>query len=488
MRVRRVLVYALLLAAALLYFTPFLWTVSTSLKSLPETVGFDLFPDNPEPPCLSRGADGLQLRPLRPQLGLPRRDDHRRQRLPRLARRLCVRPPALPGPGVAVPRRAGDADDPGSAAARPVFQMLTNWHLVGTFQGFIAINLVLAANLFLMRQYFLTIPKDFEEAAKLDGAGYFKTYWRVMLPLATPALAAVTILTFQGMWNEFFWSLIILGFGDPDRYTLQLGHRSVPLPVPDALAAADGRERDRDPADRAHLRRLPALLHLRRRLERRQGMTVSVSTSLRGALRDFYEHSWRLVALNAALSVCVLAILAAASFWAPALLLLLLLGPLAAAMMHCAVSLVREGELSLRDAAAGLAPALAPRARPRRTVRRGRPRRPARRPRLRRRVDVHVAARVRARVPARALLRLPARALAAGGRGARGTAPSGARRRAADALRPPAAPRSRSALLLLLVNALGARPRSCRCSPSPSPTRSSPPRASRCPPQPLAEA
>jgi hypothetical protein len=83
-------------------------------------------------------------------------------------------------------------------------------------------------------------------------------------------------------------------------------------------------------------------------------MTVSVSTSLRGALRDFYEHSWRLVALNCALSLCVLAILAAASFWAPALLLLLLLGPLAAAMMHCAVSLVREGELSLRDAAAGL--------------------------------------------------------------------------------------------------------------------------------------
>ena len=105
----------------------------------------------------------------------------------------------------------------------PVFQMLTNWHLVGTYQGYIAINLVAATSLFLMRQYFLTIPKDFEEAAKLDGAGYFKTYWRVMLPLATPAIAAVTILTFQGTWNEFFWPLIILGFGDPDMYTLQLG-------------------------------------------------------------------------------------------------------------------------------------------------------------------------------------------------------------------------------------------------------------------------
>jgi ABC-type glycerol-3-phosphate transport system permease component len=85
------------------------------------------------------------------------------------------------------------------------------------------INLVTASNLFFMRQYFLTIPRDFEEAAKLDAAGYLKTFWKVMLPLAGPALAAVTILQFQGTWNEFFWPLILLGFGNPDRYTLTLG-------------------------------------------------------------------------------------------------------------------------------------------------------------------------------------------------------------------------------------------------------------------------
>ena len=74
-----------------------------------------------------------------------------------------------------------------------------------------------------MRQYFLTIPKDFEEAAKLDGAGYFKTFWRVMLPLAAPAIAALTILQFQGTWNDFFWPLIIFGQGNTDHYTVQLG-------------------------------------------------------------------------------------------------------------------------------------------------------------------------------------------------------------------------------------------------------------------------
>jgi len=109
----------------------------------------------------------------------------------------------------------------------PVFQMLVNFpvvhvNLLGTYQGYFLINLVTATSLFLMRQYFLTIPKDYEEAAKLDGAGYFKTYWRVMLPLAGPALAAVTILTFQGAWNDFFWPLIIF-LGDESKYTLPLG-------------------------------------------------------------------------------------------------------------------------------------------------------------------------------------------------------------------------------------------------------------------------
>lgn len=105
----------------------------------------------------------------------------------------------------------------------PVFVMLTNWHLIGNFSGYILINLVSAGNLFFMRQYFLTIPKDFEEAAKLDGAGYFKTFWRVMLPLALPAISALVILQFQGTWNDFFWPLILFGQGNPGHYTIQLG-------------------------------------------------------------------------------------------------------------------------------------------------------------------------------------------------------------------------------------------------------------------------
>src|ERR671937_275773 len=108
----------------------------------------------------------------------------------------------------------------------PIYRMLTifpvtHWNLVDTYQGYWAIRMVSATALFLMRQYFLTIPRDLEEAAKLDGAGYFKTYRKVMLPLAGPALAAVGILMFQGTWNGLFWPAVLLQ--DRSQYTIPIG-------------------------------------------------------------------------------------------------------------------------------------------------------------------------------------------------------------------------------------------------------------------------
>ena len=80
----------------------------------------------------------------------------------------------------------------------------------GQYLAVVLVMAVMGTNIFLMRQYFLSIPRDIEEAARIDGAGFFTTFWRVMLPLATPALSAVAILQFQGAWNAFFWPLILL--------------------------------------------------------------------------------------------------------------------------------------------------------------------------------------------------------------------------------------------------------------------------------------
>jgi multiple sugar transport system permease protein len=75
--------------------------------------------------------------------------------------------------------------------------------------------------IFLMRQFFRTLPKDLEEAALLDGCGHYRTFWSIMLPQTKPALAAVGLFTFIGTWNDFMTPLIYLS--EDRKYTLALG-------------------------------------------------------------------------------------------------------------------------------------------------------------------------------------------------------------------------------------------------------------------------
>jgi ABC-type glycerol-3-phosphate transport system permease component len=78
-----------------------------------------------------------------------------------------------------------------------------------------------AFNIFLLRQFFKTIPMELEEAAILDGASRFRIWWQIMMPLCKPALATVAVFTFQGVWNDFYGPLIFLT--NPEKYTLALG-------------------------------------------------------------------------------------------------------------------------------------------------------------------------------------------------------------------------------------------------------------------------
>jgi multiple sugar transport system permease protein len=232
-RVRRAVVVLLMIALAILYLVPLAWAVVTSLKTQAESVaGFDLWPENPS-------LDAYRNIWSRQDLSFVTFFQNSLI-LSVAITAINVFLATLGGYAFArlrFPLREvlfivvlGTLMIPDQLRLVPVFLMmvdfpLTGWNLSQTYQGYIffGTSLALATNLFLMRQYFLTIPKDYEEAAKLDGAGYFKTYLRVMLPLAAPAVAAVAILTFQGTWNEFFWALILLGQGDSDLYTVQIG-------------------------------------------------------------------------------------------------------------------------------------------------------------------------------------------------------------------------------------------------------------------------
>lgn len=75
--------------------------------------------------------------------------------------------------------------------------------------------------IFLLRQFFRTIPEELSDAARIDGAGEFEIFWRIMLPLAKPPLITVGIFTFLGSWNDFFGPLIYLN--SPDKFTVAVG-------------------------------------------------------------------------------------------------------------------------------------------------------------------------------------------------------------------------------------------------------------------------
>ena len=76
-------------------------------------------------------------------------------------------------------------------------------------------------NIFLLRQFFLSIPYELDESAYIDGATPFQVYWRIILPLSKPALAVVGVFTFLGVWNDYLGPLIYLN--DSDKYTLAMG-------------------------------------------------------------------------------------------------------------------------------------------------------------------------------------------------------------------------------------------------------------------------
>ena len=95
----------------------------------------------------------------------------------------------------------------------------TGW--LDSYWGLIMPGTVSAFGIFLLRQYMLSIPDELLDAARVDGANEFRIFWKVVLPLCTPALAANAIFTFQAAWEDFLWPLIIIS--SPDRMTVPLG-------------------------------------------------------------------------------------------------------------------------------------------------------------------------------------------------------------------------------------------------------------------------
>ena len=110
---------------------------------------------------------------------------------------------------------------PGHITMVPKFMLFNAFGLVNTYPGLIAPHLVQVFGIFLMKQFFESLPKELEEAAMMDGCGPFETFWKVILPVSRPALVALGIYIFQGNWNEFLWPVVMSTTND--MFTLPMG-------------------------------------------------------------------------------------------------------------------------------------------------------------------------------------------------------------------------------------------------------------------------
>jgi multiple sugar transport system permease protein len=98
---------------------------------------------------------------------------------------------------------------PSAVLMIPNFMLLAELHLVDTYAGLIIPSMFSAYGTFLLRQFFLTIPRDLEDAARIDGCGYWGIFQNIAIPLSLPGIATLAIFTFLGSWQSFFWPLII---------------------------------------------------------------------------------------------------------------------------------------------------------------------------------------------------------------------------------------------------------------------------------------
>jgi len=109
---------------------------------------------------------------------------------------------------------------PGQVTLIPNYLVLRDLKLLNTPGAMILPGVANVTAVFLLRQFFMSIPRELEEAAIIDGASRFGVFWRIVLPLSVPALIALLILVFQANWNDFLWPLVV---------TSQLEQRTLPV-------------------------------------------------------------------------------------------------------------------------------------------------------------------------------------------------------------------------------------------------------------------
>lgn len=114
---------------------------------------------------------------------------------------------------------------PTEVIMNPTFSVIKMLGLYDSLTGIIVPSINTATGIFMFRTFFVSVPDDLIESARIDGASEGKIFFRIMLPLAKPIIMALSIFSFQWRWNDYIWPLIVLN--DPKKYTLQVAIRSL---------------------------------------------------------------------------------------------------------------------------------------------------------------------------------------------------------------------------------------------------------------------
>jgi multiple sugar transport system permease protein len=232
------LLHGLLITCALIFLLPFVWMVLSSLKTTGELV------QTPPPifPAAPRWANYLDVFDKVPFARYYLNSTV--MTIGRVAGQLALCSLAafafarlrFPGRDVLFIALMVALMVPVAATLIPNFIILRELHWIDTFQGLIIPTLYSAFGTFLLRQYFLTIPQDYQDAATIDGANPLQVYWHIFLPLARPALAAFGLIVALWSWNDFLWPLVVSTSSDTQVLSVgialfnnQLSNTTLPL-------------------------------------------------------------------------------------------------------------------------------------------------------------------------------------------------------------------------------------------------------------------
>jgi multiple sugar transport system permease protein len=214
--------HALLVPVCLIMAAPFLWMVLTSLQTLPQSRTFP--PAFPTHPQLSNYVDAVRQAPFGRWLV-----NSTVVALSAVAGNLLFC--SLAGYAFARIRFLGrwalfavmlaTLMVPFQVVMIPTLLIVRDLGLSDSIGALIAPNLITPIGIFMLRQFFLTLPIELEEAARMDGASRLGVLFKVVLPNAKPVLATLTVITFLWSWNDFLWPLIAVS--SPNQMTLQLG-------------------------------------------------------------------------------------------------------------------------------------------------------------------------------------------------------------------------------------------------------------------------